>query len=101
MTPFHLLPEVLSDVDFAPAKAVEPSKRWRNWYLSRAPWRFQRLAVGDVITPGDKYPGVKVVPSRDVAETIASKYLASTFRCGDLIGAHIIYLGAFPEGEQP
>lgn len=96
MTPFHLLPEVLSDVDFAPAKAVkEPSKRWRNWVS--APFSWIHAGTGRVVGPGN-VEGVHVWPSKEVAEVKASEALAAWDGWVRRGGR---YLGAFPEGEQP
>jgi len=97
VTPFHLLPEVLSDVDFAPAKAVEPSKRWRNWWYTDCALSF----AGGIDVPAGCHQSGRVHPSCDVAKTFAALWLERWGRAAAERGANIKYLGAFPEGEQP
>ena len=95
----------MSDVRFAPVDAPEretlrePVKPWRNW------WRI--IVKRDAPDPhcrvpnevGALYPSVRVYPSRDVAETCASKALARDIA---LFGKYLDeYLGAFPDGERP
>lgn len=68
-----------------------PAKRWRNWWRVNVPAIDQH---GEKNNPGDVVCG-PAYPSRDVAESIAVKWLK-------LNPPHVAdWLGAFPEGERP
>lgn len=100
MTPFHLLPEVLSDVDFAPAKATEPAKQWRNWW--RVNERFKSSTTGKWRDVGEVYAAPVAWPSLEVAEQKAFETITMRKGHGGSIRREMdTYLGAFREGEQP
>lgn len=82
---------LLFDEDFAPAKATEPSKRWRNkWYFRIA----KHQPDGHIINPGLAW-SQEVWPSKDVAEATAQRFIQGH-------EADVIYLGAYPvEGDAP
>jgi len=93
VTPFHLLPEVLSDVDFAPAKATEPPKRWLNWWDYEVRTRCSHCGVSK--GPG-LAPTCAVFPSKDIAESRAS---LTVERNGP--NADWAFVGSYPEGQRP
>lgn len=76
----------------------EPAKRWRNWW--RAPYDgvAECVFTGKLTArrAGEAYPGFRVYPSQDAAETSVKEIV--TGRYGGLVAN---YLGAYPEGDRP
>ncbi len=93
MTPFHLLPEVLSDVDFAPAKAIKPPSKWFNWYL----------ACDGYVFEDDTNPAQATTPwpSHEVAEARALRAIDVRAQNGRWPKGSVKWAGAYPEGQRP
>jgi hypothetical protein len=90
VTPFHLLPEVLSDVDFAPAKAIKPSSQWSNWW---------KVCVTNGDPPvGHVYRDMDIWPTLEVCEEKAREEIEwDIAEAGQVIDE---WMGAYPvEGD--
>lgn len=83
-------PELVREV------AKEPSKRWRNWWLTHVPATLVCRVCGakDGVEPGTIYDShCRTYPSQDAAETHAAEIAEPD--------EERLYIGAFPEGERP
>lgn len=93
----------MTDTRFSPVDEVvreearEPAKAWRNWYRAHIP---QITFDGRCVAAGERYHGNILCPSKDVAETVAHKFMGETFvsgpRAGKRQGDFNDWLGAFP-----
>jgi hypothetical protein len=89
----HLLTDDDLRTEREPLK--EPAKAWRNWWIAVGYFDDEIQSYA----PGDVYPGIKLWPSKDVAESAAAKQAVdSDYASGDGLAE---YLGALPEGERP
>lgn len=90
--------DLLTDVDLKTERALEPPKRWLNW------WRIQVTVLGECVKcaqedwrfAGQEYSDCACdggYPSVDVAETEAAQVLSEY--------PFVEWLGAYPEGERP
>lgn len=96
MTPFHLLPEILSDADFAPAKAVKPASLWRNKWGSPEDCRSIDMATGRkcFLRQGEIVWGTKLFPTKELAEEYAQRAMDLNLCAGvaplEYLGAHAV-----------
>lgn len=85
--------DLLFDADIAPAKVREPSKRWRNWWLTQRGWR-------DADSP--LAAGKRTWPSCEIAEQKAADEFARRVAGGTWVQSKPPrYIGALPDGERP
>lgn len=71
-----------------------PAKRWRNWYLQLETCKYRS---GIIWEKGDIKPGVKVFPSKEVAEQKAIASMEINAKFFGLPEDIVEYIGAFPE----
>ncbi len=85
-------PELVREV------AKEPPKRWRNWWHAPCDGVGECVFTGKLTAwrAGEAYPGFRVYPSRDAAETSAKEIVSGRYG-----GPIANYIGAYPEGERP
>lgn len=94
----------MKDIKAHPEQSLErspaPSKRWRNWY--EALLDHERID-GSRFRKGDLFPGVKIWPTKEVAEASHERLMQAQkdangvpYSCS--IG-HTKWLGAFPDDQ--
>lgn len=85
------------ELEERPAVRVEPAKQWRNWYWVVRPLKVATTPLQAIWRPG-VHPGPHLFPSKELAETYATRFLAGQ---KPEVQQCIEYHEAFPDGVTP
>lgn len=94
-------------IEEAPVReqAIEPAKRWFNWWRVHLGEADQATLNGRNVTDGEQVMNPCAWPSEDIARQRAAEMIVQltdqAIDQGGIWGGFLEYVGAYPEGDEP